>query len=206
MKKLRTEEWSPLDISEQDVIEAMKAVPGYIDITPGDFKEVYQAAYALALKRLFNTLTAEGIMTRSVLVIDQTMSLSRAAALLAEKQVSGAPVIDADGRIVGVVSEKDFLREMGVGARPSFMQIATKCMNNESCMIGRLQNKTITTIMSKPPITGTPEMTIGKISSLFADRLINRLPIVDDDQRPVGIVTRTDLAHSFNVYGDTRKA
>ena len=48
MKELVTGEISPLDISEQDVIEAMKLVPGYIDITPGDFKEVYQAAYALA--------------------------------------------------------------------------------------------------------------------------------------------------------------
>ncbi len=45
-------------------------------------------------------------------------------------------------------------------------------------------------------------MTIGSISALFADKQINRLPIVDDNERPVGIVTRTDLARSLQVFGE----
>lgn len=206
MKKADSKEWSPLDISEEDIVKAMKEIPGYIDITPGDFKEVYQAAFALAIKRLFKTLKAENIMTASVLSIDQGMDLVQAAALLADKQISGAPVVDGNGRIVGIVSEKDFLTEMGVGAKPSFMRIAAHCLNSEGCMIGRLQNKTVGDIMSKPPITGRPEMTVGDIAALFADRQINRLPIVDSENRPIGIVTRTDLAHSFHVYGEGAKS
>lgn len=194
-------ESAPLAISDEDVIEAMKTIPGYIDITPGDFKEVYQAAYALAVKRLFNTLTAEAIMTKSVLLIDEGIDLVQAAALLAGSQVSGAPVVDGDGKIVGVVSEKDFLREMGVGEKPSFMRIATHCLNNQSCMIGRLHNKIVADIMTRPPITGTQNMTVGAISTLFAERQINRLPIIDTQQRPIGIVTRTDLANSFHTCG-----
>jgi CBS-domain-containing membrane protein len=205
MKEMRTEELTPLDISEQDVIEAMKAVEGYIDITPGDFKEVYQAAYALAVKRLLNTLKAGNIMSKTVVLLEQEMALVQAAALLAEKNISGAPVVNSDGKLVGVVSEKDFLREMGFGATPSFMQIATNCLNNKSCMIGRLHNRTVGHIMTKPPITGAPEMTIGTISALFAERGINRLPIVDDDGRPVGVVTRTDLAHAFHILGGALK-
>jgi CBS-domain-containing membrane protein len=205
MKEMRTEELTPLDISEQDVIEAMKAVEGYIDITPGDFKEVYQAAYALAVKRLLNTLKAGNIMSKTVVLLEQEMALVQAAALLAEKTISGAPVVNSDGKLVGVVSEKDFLREMGFGATPSFMQIATNCLNNKSCMIGRLHNRTVGHIMTKPPITGAPEMTIGTISALFAERGINRLPIVDDDGRPVGVVTRTDLAHAFHILGGALK-
>jgi CBS-domain-containing membrane protein len=205
MKEMRTEELTPLDISEQDVIEAMKAVEGYIDITPGDFKEVYQAAYALAVKRLLNTLKAGNIMSKTVVLLEQDLALVQAAALLAEKNISGAPVVNSDGKLVGVVSEKDFLREMGFGATPSFMQIATNCLNNKSCMIGRLHNRTVGHIMTKPPITGAPEMSIGTISALFAERGINRLPIVDDDGRPVGVVTRTDLAHAFHILGGALK-
>lgn len=201
MKKLPPDDCSPLAISDEDVIDAMKTIPGYIDITPGDFKEVYQAAYALAIKRLFNTLTAEAIMTKSVLLIDERVTLVQAAALLAGSQVSGAPVVGGDGKIVGVVSEKDFLREMGVGEKPSFMRIATHCLNNQSCMIGRLHNKIVADIMTRPPITGTQNMTVGAISTLFAERQINRLPIIDTQQRPVGIVTRTDLANSFHTCG-----
>ena len=75
-------------------------------------------------------------MTKSVWWWMQQMALVEAATLLAEKRISGAPVVNSAGRIVGVVSEKDFLREMGFGATPSFMQIATHCLNNKSCMIG----------------------------------------------------------------------
>lgn len=205
MRELPDDVSSPLAISDEDIILAMKKIPGYIDITPGDFKEVYQAAYALAVQRLFNTLTAEAIMTKSVLLVDERMNLVQAAALLAEAQISGAPVVGHEGRIVGVVSEKDFLREMGVGEKPSFMKIATHCLNNQGCMIGRLHDKTVADIMTRPPITGTPAMTIGSISALFAERQINRLPILDAQQRPVGVVTRTDLAHSFHNHGRRKK-
>ena len=188
----------PVEISEIDVVKAMKSIDGYIDITPGDFKEVYQVAYSLAIKRLLESMTAGSIMSSPVLFIDHETPLVSAAHLLAEKQISGGPVVDRDGRVVGVVSEKDFLKEMGFSATPSFMQIATHCLDSKSCMIGRLRNRTVGDIMTSPPITAGPEMTIGAISTLFAERKINRLPIIDADERPVGIVTRTDLAHSFH--------
>ena len=191
----------PLDISEQDIIEAMKAIQGYLDITPGDFRQVYQAAYTLAIERLFNTLTAADLMTTPVLLVDQDMTLDQAAGLLAEKQVSGAPVIDNEEKIVGIVSEKDFLREMGFGTRPSFMHMASHCLhNNDTCTIGKLHSRTVGEIMTTPAVTGFPEMTIGAISALFVARKINRLPIVDKNGMAVGIVTRTDLAHTYSVF------
>ncbi len=52
MKQIHTTDFIPVDISEHDVIKAMKLIEGYIDITPGDFKEVYQSAYAMAVERL----------------------------------------------------------------------------------------------------------------------------------------------------------
>ncbi|MBW1635733.1 MAG: CBS domain-containing protein [Deltaproteobacteria bacterium] len=203
MEKTSRRESIPLDISEQDIIEAMKAIQGYLDITPGDFRQVYQAAYTLAIERLFNTLTAVDLMTSPVLQVDQDMNLIEAAGLLAEKQVSGAPVIDSNKKIVGVVSEKDFLGEMGVGGKPSFMQMVSHCLHNdESCMIGRLHRRSVGEIMTKPPVTGLPEMTISAISSLFVARKINRLPIIDNSGLTVGIVTRTDLAHTYSVFDE----
>ena len=202
MKDDFTGECPPLDISEEDVLDAMRQIRGYLDITPGDFREVYRVAYALALERLYESVTAESIMTRQVVTIPQDMELVHAAGLLAEKQISGAPVTAPDGAVAGVVSEKDFLKEMGFIKTPSFMQIATHCLGEKSCMIGRLHNKTVGDIMTQPPITGFPAMRIIDISSLFAKRKINRLPIIDEKMRPVGIVTRTDLAHSFRAFGE----
>lgn len=205
MKEIRNTDFLSVDISQQDVFEAMKRIEGYIDITPGDFKEVYELASSLAIKRLLESLTAEKIMTRSVIFVDQELALDEAAELLAVKQISGGPVIDSDGKVVGVVSEKDFLKEMGFGTTPSFMQLATHCLSSKSCMIRKLHNKTVGDIMTKPPITAGSAMTIGAISALFAQHQINRLPIVDDVGRPIGMVTRTDLAHSFDTLGERSK-
>ena len=196
---------TPPDISELDIIEAMKAVQGYVDITPGDFRQIYQVAYDMATNRLLNTVTATQLMTQSVLLVEQTMTLMQAAALLADNQVSGAPVIDTENKLVGIVSEKDFLKEMGFGSNPSFMQIATHCLHNKSCMIGNLHGRTVADIMSKPPISGAPEMTVGAISSIFTKQRVNRLPIVDNEGLIVGIVTRTDVAQAYHVFSERRQ-
>ncbi len=206
MKETDTAEFIPVDISEHDVIEAMKLIKGYIDITPGDFKEVYQSAYALAIERLLDSLTADKIMTKSVIFVDQEMPLVGASDLLAEKQISGSPVVDSKGKVVGVVSEKDFLKEMGFGTTPSFMQLATHCLSSKSCMIRKLHTRTVADIMTKPPITAGPGMAIGAISTLFAEHQINRLPIVDNTGQPIGMVTRTDLAHSYHTLGERTKS
>ena len=190
--------FSPVDISNQDIIAAMQTLHGYIDITPGDFKEIYTAAYSYAVQRLLASLKASDLMTSPVHTLLEDIPLVEAAALLAEKKISGAPVINRQEKITGVVSEKDFLQEMGFGETPSFMQIAGHCLNEKSCMISRLQNRKIGDIMTVPPITGVPEMTIGEISILFLEQKINRLPIINPDKKPIGIVTRTDLAHSYS--------
>jgi len=186
-----------LDISEMDVIAAMKKIQGYIDISPGDFREVFQVAYAHALQRIKDSLTAQDIMTQPVHCIRLDMDLIQAATFLADKGFSGAPVIDAAGKIVGVLSEKDFLAKMGLGQPTSFMQIVAHCLNNRGCMATSLRNHSVEEIITAPAITAGPEMTMGAISALFIDKRINRLPIVDPEGRPVGIVTRTDLVQSY---------
>jgi CBS domain-containing membrane protein len=185
-----------VDISDQDILAAMKEIQGYIDISPGDFKEVFQVAYRHAFKRIMNSLKAADIMTRPVNVVEINMDLMQAATFLAEKRISGAPVVDSDGRIVGVVSEKDFLAIIGVGKTVSFMQIVAHFLENNGCITTVVSNHAIRDIMTSPAITAGPQITVGAISALFIDRRINRLPIVDAGGKPIGIVTRTDLVHS----------
>lgn len=201
MKDPIIRECDPVDISEQDVLNAMKAMRGYIDITPADFKEVYRAAYRLATQRIVNTLTAADVMSASVHSIGLQMDLIETADLLAEKGISGAPVVDAEGKIVGVVSEKDFLVQMGAGKTRSFMHVIATCLKNKGCVATPMRNRVVQDIMTAPAITATADMSVAKISTLFAEKNINRLPIIDSDGRPVGIVTRSDLVHSYCMLG-----
>jgi CBS-domain-containing membrane protein len=188
-----------IEIAEPDVIAAMRKIEGYIDISPGDFKEIYQLAFDYAVRRLRDSITARDIMTAPVQCIDADMDLQQAAQELADKVYSGAPVVDGDGKIVGVISEKDFLARMGLVQPATFLSIIAHCLTNKGCMAIALRNHQVRELMTAPAVTAGPEITIGEISRLFIDRMINRLPIVDPDGRPLGIVTRTDLVQSYGM-------
>ena len=138
-------------------------------------------------------------MTSPVHCLHAHMDLVQAAIFLADKQFSGAPVIDDSGKLVGVLSEKDFLARMGFGKPVSFMQIVAHCLTNKGCMAMALRNHAVREIMSTPPITAGPDMGVAALSALFVEKQINRLPIIDVEGRPVGIVTRNDLVQSYCV-------
>jgi len=194
-------ECAPVDISDVDVLKAMKTMQGYIDITPADFKEVYRIAYGLAQDRMMHAVKAVDVMTSPVHVIGTDMDLIATATLLAEKGISGAPVVDRGGRVIGVISEKDFFRKMDAGHSGSFMHVIAHCLKNKGCVATPMVNRTASDIMVMPAITATVDITIGEISALLMEKNINRLPIIASDGKPVGIVTRSDLVSSFCMFG-----
>jgi CBS domain-containing protein len=186
-----------LDLSEDDVINAMRSMQGYVDITPGDFREIYSIAYDLALKRVRSLRKAEDAMTSPVHCLHREMSASEAASFMASHGISGAPVVDEKGTICGVVSEKDFLKKMGLPGTASFMAVVSRCMTIYGCLISDLGGLSVRELMNCPPIVAAKETTLADISELFSKHSINRVPICDTDGRPIGIVTRTNLVGSM---------
>lgn len=186
-----------IELADADVLAAMKEIQGYIDISTGDFREVFQVAYNHALRRLRESLRAQDIMVCPAQCVSEDMDLIQAATFLADKGFSGAPVVNAEGKVAGVLSEKDFLARMGMGTPLTFMQIVAHCLTHKGCMAMSLRNHCVREIMTAPAITAGLEITMGDIAALFVDRRINRLPIVDAEGRPIGIVTRTDLVQSY---------
>ena len=185
------------DLTEEDVLDAMRSMQGYVDITPGTFREIYALAYDLALKRVRSLGKAEDIMTAPVHCLHTGMSASEAAALMAGLGISGAPVLDGEGRICGVVSERDYLRKMGLPGTATFMTVVSTCLSTPGCMVTDVRKLLVDDIMSSPPVVASRETPVAELSEMLARHSINRLPICDDAGRPVGIVTRTDLVGSM---------
>lgn len=181
------------DLTEEDVLEAMRSMQGYVDITPGTFREIYALAYGMALRRVRAMGRAEDIMTSPVHCLHTGMTASEAAHRMAAHGISGAPVLDGEGRVCGVVSEKDYLCRMGLPGTATFMSVVSTCLNTPGCMAADLRTLLVDDIMSAPPVVAARETPLADISEVFAKHSINRLPICDGDGRPVGIVTRTDL-------------
>ena len=84
-----------IEIKDEDILEAMRAIPGYLDITPGDFKEVYRLAFQHALERLSRAVTAAEIMTTDVVAVNPDTPVAEVAAAMGRRGVSGVPVVDA---------------------------------------------------------------------------------------------------------------
>ena len=187
-----------VSLTDQDVYEAMKSIPGYLDITPGDFKELYCHAYRHAVERVSRSVLARDMMTRDVAFVSLDTPLDEVAELMGYRGISGVPVTDDNRMVVGVISEKDFLSRMGEIGPKNFMTVVANCLEAKGCIDLSVRAKQSVDIMSSPAITVHEDTPYFEITGLMARRTINRVPVTDADDRLVGIITRNDLIRGFS--------
>ncbi len=184
------------ELKDEDIYEAMKKIPGYLDITPGDFKELYVLAYEHAVERLSASVLARDIMAREVVAVRPEAPLVEVAEAMGQKGVSGVPVVDAAGKVVGIISEKDFLLRMGVKNPKNFMSVVAECLRVKKCVALPMRTQTARDIMSSPAVTVAPDTPLRNISRILVDKGINRVPVVDREGMLVGIISRADIVRA----------
>jgi len=183
----------PVNMSDEDILDAMKSIPGYLDITPGDFKEIFNYAYGYAIERIAQSLQAKDVMTAKVISVTETTSLKETALAMATHGISGIPVIDDRETVVGVISEKDFLSHMVEKNSGSIMHVIAQCLSNKGCIAIPMRTGHAKDIMTSPAYTVNEDTPIFKMASIFAEKNINRVPVLDKDGHLVGIVARADI-------------
>lgn len=181
------------DLTEQDILAAMQAMEGYVDITPADFGEIYQRAYRHAMERVRLAVLAEQIMTRAVVSVRADTPLITVARRMAEHHITGVPVVDQEQRLLGIITETDFLRRMGATGHSSFMEVVARCLATKGCAALAIKDQPAEAIMSRPAIAVGPRTPAHEIAATMTARAINRLPVVDADNKPIGIISRADL-------------
>lgn len=184
-------------MTDEDVLEAMKKIPGYLDITPSDFLEVYKIAFDHALLRIRSAVLAEHAMTHKVISIQEDTSLMEAVIKMGQHEVSGIPVLDNEDVVIGVISEKDFLVKMNDKKAPSFMQVLLQCMDTSSCLAVPFKKLKARDIMSSPPVTVHRKTTLLDVANRLDRFNINRVPVIDDNNKLVGIIARSDLVQAM---------
>ncbi len=188
----------PTDISDDDIFKAMKDISGYLDITPGDFKEIYRFAYRHALDRMTHSVTAGEVMTTDVVFVKMDDTLETAAEIMARHGIAGVPVVENGEEVVGVISEKDFLYHMGGGDARSFMEVVAKCLRDKGCVAIPMRRQKTEDIMTSPAITVRKDTPVSEIATIFTTKGINRVPVTDDGGKLLGIVAREDIVrYSF---------
>ena len=182
-----------MEIKDEDILEAMRAIPGYLDITPGDFKEVYRLAFQHALERLSRAVTAAEIMTTDVVAVKPDTPVSEVDAAMGRRGVSGVPVVDAGRKVVGIISEKDFLTRMGVQDAKNFMSLVANCLMTKGCMALPIECALAKDLMHSPAVTVAPDTPVKDIAALLTQKSINRVAVTDPAGRLLGLVSRGDI-------------
>lgn len=115
-RKINLSPRDPVPLTTEDVYRGMQEVGSYLDITMQDFRELYEHAYRIARDRILHSVTAADIMRVPVLCVGEGDGVIDVIRFLDEHGISGAPVVDADGRPLGLVSRTDIINAFGVAS------------------------------------------------------------------------------------------
>lgn len=122
------------------------------------------------------TIYASDIMVKDVITVEETTSLKDVARILAENKITGAPVVNAEGDLVGVISESDIVRKT----------------NN----IGAWSPNQAGQIMTKPAVTVTPSETLQRVCEMMHNRSLHRV-VVAEGKQIHGILTTMDILRAI---------
>ena len=132
-------------------------------------------------------------MTRKVITVGPEVGIFEAQELMAESKIRHLPVVDANGRLIGIVTDRDIRSALPYA---SFKKSPGKA---EKEKLSKLQIKDV---MSKNPITILPTYTIQDALMMIQDSKVGALPVVDEENRLKGIISVRDLLRAFiNVLG-----
>ncbi len=145
-------------------------------------------------------MRAMDVMTPDVVTVNPDTSVQALAKLLSERAISGAPVVDPDGRMVGIVSEGDLLHRTELGTEQPRKARHSWWLEHFAAGLARdyvkSHGRTVRDIMTRDVATVSEETDLADVAMLLETRRIKRVPVVRDG-KVVGIVSRSNLVRAL---------
>lgn len=139
-------------------------------------------------------VTVSDVMTREVITVDPEAGFRQIADLLVSRGLSAVPVVDADGLVVGVVSEADLLPKLEYADRQPHHPLAAR---RSRTLRHKADGDRAADLMTAPALTIGPDVSISRAARRLEAARVKRLPVVDEHGRLVGIVSRRDLVRTY---------
>jgi CBS domain-containing protein len=139
-------------------------------------------------------MKASDVMTRTILSVKPDATIAEAIRVMLDNRISGLPVLDEAGRLVGILTEGDLLRRGETGTerhRPRWLEILMGPGRLAEEYV-RTHGRKIGEVMTRDPVGVSPDTPLKEVVQLMERRRIKRVPVLDGDV-PVGILSRADL-------------
>lgn len=147
-------------------------------------------------------MLASDLMTRNPLTLPPEAPLPMVANLFAERGISGAPVVDADGLLLGIVTEGDLIRRLAAEAETprSWLAEFFRPAARQAADFSRVHGRTAQDVMTRKVLTVAEDTPIGEVARLIEQHGIRRVPVLRDGVL-AGIVARADLVRALMAPG-----
>ena len=147
-----------------------------------------------------NELMAKDVMVPEPVCVEPAMTVRQLARVFEENEISGAPVVDKEGRVIGVVSKTDLIRRCSEGTAdipPAYLFEVLSEESGEDEQVIPEPLICVEDFMTRDAVMVTPNTPASLVARLMFEKRIHRVVIVDHDKFPVGIVTSLDLLGVF---------
>ena len=172
-----------------------RLLPGLRDLAGSgvvSLDEVEIASYGRrSIEQLRFDLPVEDVMTRDVVSAAADEPVRAAVERLIHREFRALPVVDREGRVVGVVSSGDLVARGGLGARLELLSALSKSARRG--FLDQVPARPISRVMTPDPSTVRASDTLAAATRLMAERKIKRIPVIDETRRLVGILSRSDV-------------
>lgn len=151
--------------------------------------------------------TVADVMSRDLIIVRPDTPLQEAIEILAERRISGLPVVDETGKLVGILSETDLMVRATGTTPPAYIMLLDSViyLKNPATHerdLHKALGQTVGEVMSENPITITPDKSLTDAARQIHDRKIHRLPVLDADGHLIGILTRGDIVREMAASQD----
>jgi len=142
-------------------------------------------------------LKVKDIMTKDLITVSPEMEIAHAAKLLLEKHINGVPVVDGEGKMVGILCQSDLITQQKRFPIPSVFTlldgfIPLTSMKHIEKEAQKISATTVAHAMTPNPFTVSPEMSIEEVATIMVDKNFHTVPVVDKEKL-VGIVGKEDI-------------
>lgn len=139
-------------------------------------------------------MRAHQIMSRRVVTIGPEAPITDAVKVMLAHHISGLPVVDTAGKLVGILCESDFLRRTEIGTEHARSRLLTMLLGTDRIAgeFVKEHGRTVEEVMTRQPVSTTEQTPLAEVADLMERRHINHVPVMRDEH-VVGIITRSDF-------------